>query len=129
MMNVICLTDAQVAYVLQTLEHEHDALGNLAIGPAVLEAQELNASCRGAIALPENRYNHLTEEQRVFIVDIFIELALGDCHQDDDYTIGVLQRLSELITLSEMLKWISGEHEMQCELLGFDPETGKEDDQ
>ena len=72
----------------------------------------------------DDRYSHLTNEQRETILGEAISARIQSCLESTEYLINVVRDLAMLDDVDALLDSISGDPTMCNEILGFDPETG-----
>ncbi len=124
-MNCVYLTDEQVAYLMESLDFAIDECHPYRDQPETAAEIEMAKSC--IEALKPDDYSHLWESQRTHILDTTINAIVDDC-RDGGYLVGVVEALISLLPMKQVLEWLSSEHDSQCIMLGFDPETGEECD-
>ena len=69
---------------------------------------------------------HLADEQKQRIYDMAVELIHEDVEHDQDYLDNITRKYVSNHCIEDQLATISSKEECQAELLGFDPQTGKE---
>ena len=69
---------------------------------------------------------HLTDEQKQHIFDTAVELIFEDVEHDQDYLDRIIKYYVSAQNIEVQLDMISSDADCQADLLGFDPQTGKE---
>ena len=70
-------------------------------------------------------YDHLTPEQEERLDDVLFEVMHENLLNDAKYLKSIVEGYIESMETATKLTALSSDKEMQCTLLGFDPETGK----
>ncbi len=71
-------------------------------------------------------HDHLTDEQKTEIRQEAVCATFEDAQQDNYYLLSLIEGWIDTMNLEDQIHAISGDPDMLPELLGFDPETGKE---
>jgi len=70
-------------------------------------------------------YDHLTPEQNATLDDALFDVTLDDVQKDSSYLKSIIESYIESMETLHKLGALSDDEDVRCQLLGFDPETGK----